>query len=414
MRKRLTIVILAMFILVVCTGVASAQGNGNKPFKGQGHPHKAATKANIKGGSLDFIDMEQEWSREAVLEARALGFVNGDENGRFNPNKPLTNLEAIVMLQNAEGVDLEDYELDKDTEEFFADNQKLLKKIPDWGKKYVQIAYENGLILENELKTFNPNQGIKRYEVCLYMARIADDIENLPQNRQEFKDWQEIPERYREVVQNMHKLGLVNGDMDGKFSPNRVVKRCEMAVMLGNLEDIVLHRFADAKVTGTFEAVSDADSDGNYTVTVNKNSREVEVEADADTVIFVDGKKVDDLDDIEKGSLVRILVKDDKAVLIRITTAADEDEDADENDDYVVKGTFNVVSVPDKNGIYTFSVNTYNNKLAEVDADEDTRVYINGELIDDLDELDDVDVDDQIKITVKDGKAAIVKITLED
>jgi hypothetical protein len=80
MRKRLTIVILAMFILVMCTGVASAKGNDNKEFKGQGHPHKVATKANIKGGSFDFIDMEQELSREAVLEAKMLGFVNGKKN----------------------------------------------------------------------------------------------------------------------------------------------------------------------------------------------------------------------------------------------------------------------------------------------------------------------------------------------
>lgn len=414
MQKRLSIVILAMFILIMCTGVASAQGNGNKGFKGQGQGHKVATKAHIKGGSFDFIDMEREWSREAVLEAKMLGFVNGDGKSRFNPNEPLTNLEAIVMLLNAEGVDLEDYKLDKDTEKFFADNQKLLKKIPDWGNKCVQIAYDKGIILEKELKTFNPNQGIKRYEICLYMARIAGDTENIPQNRQEFKDWQEIPKQYREVVGNMHKLRLVNGDLVGKFHPNRVLKRCEMAVMLGNLEDNVLHRFDHAKVTGTFEKALAPDRNGNYTVIVNNNSRDVKIAADEDTIIFVDGRKADGLDDIEAGSSIRIIVKDDKAVLIRINTVADEDKDVDKEDNYVVKGTLIVVSAPDKDGIYTFSVNTNNNKLAEVDADEDTRVYINGELIDDLDELDDVDDGDQIKITVRGGKAAIVRITLED
>jgi hypothetical protein len=322
MRKRLSIAILAMFILVICAGVASAQGNGNKGFKGHGHPHKMATKAHIKGGGFDFIDMEREWSREAVLEAKMLGFVNGDEKNRFNPNEPLTHLEAIIMLLNTEGVDLEDYELDEDTEKFFADNQNLLKKIPDWGKKCVQIAYDKGIVLEEELKTFNPNQGIKRYEICLYMARIADDTENLPRNLQEFKDWQEIPEQYRQVVGNMRKLRLVNGDLDGKFHPHRVLKRCEMAVMLGNLEDNVLHRFDQAKVIGTFEEASVPDRNGNYTVIVNNNSRDIEVEADEDTIIFVDGRKVDDLDNITAGSRIRILVKDDKAVLIRKNTVA--------------------------------------------------------------------------------------------
>jgi len=319
MRKRLSIAILALFILGICTGVASAKDKGKSDVKGHGNKNKAAVNNIVRNTNLGFKDMEKEWSREAVMEATALGFVNGDEKGRFNPNQPLTHLEAVVMLLNAEGVDLTDYTLDEDTEEFFED-EGLLKKIPDWGKKYVQIAYENGMILEGELKNFNPRQGIKRYEVCLYLARITDDIDSIPQSKKEFKDWQEIPAQYREIVRNMHSLGLVNGDLTGNFSPNRVVKRCEMAVMLGNLEDNVLHRFSNSKVTGTLEAISTPDADGEYTITVNTGSKDVDVVADEDTVVFVDGQEFEDLDNIEEDSRVRIFIKDDKAVLVRITT----------------------------------------------------------------------------------------------
>lgn len=410
MRKRLSIVILALFILGICTGVASAKDNGKSDTKSNGNKSKVTVKTSIKNANHKFKDMQNEWSREAVMEAAVLGFVNGDDKGNFNPNKPLTNLEAVVMLLNAEGVDMEDYSLDEDTEEFFAD-EKLLKKIPDWGKKYLQIAYEEGMIQENELKNFNPNQGIKRYEVCLYLARITEDTDSIPQSKQEFKDWQEIPEQYREIVQNMRNLGLVNGDLNGKFSPNRVVKRCEMAVMLSSLEDNALNRFSDYKVRGSLELILTPDVDGNYTLIVNTGSKEVNVEADEDTVVFVDGVEVEnleDLDDIEEGSRVKIIIKDDKAVLVRITTVDEDDED------YKVTGAFEAVSDPDEDGDYTITVDTDDEGLVKVDADEDTEVFIDRVEINDLDDLDDIDKGAEVKITVDDGKAIVVTITSEE
>jgi len=46
----------------------------------------------------------------------------------------------------------------------------------------------------------------------------------------------------------------MNGNEEGKFCPNQIVKRCEMAVVIGNLEDNVLNHFKSSKVNGLIEA----------------------------------------------------------------------------------------------------------------------------------------------------------------
>ena len=128
----------------------------------------------------------------------------------------------------------------------------------------------------------------------------------------------------------MHNIGLVNGDTDGKFAPNRVVKRCEMAVILGNLEDNVLHRFADSKVKGTLVSIAAPDSELAYSFTVNTGDKEVVVVADKNTVVFFDGQKIENLDEltnIAAGSHMRLLINEDKAVLVRISTATDVKND---------------------------------------------------------------------------------------
>lgn len=312
MKKKLSLVILIIFVLGICTGLASAKGKPED--KEQGNKNKAEVKNNIK----PYIDMENEWSREAVMEATILGFISGDDLLQFRPNQPLTKLEAIAMLLNAEGFqdEVDDYVLTEDEKDSF-------KKIPEWGQGYVAVALQEELILPGELQTFNPQQGIKRYELCIYLSRINGDTEIVPQSKKEFKDWADIPEEYREIVRTVHGRGLMNGDEQGNFSPNQIVKRCEMAVILGNLEDNVLHRFESSTIRGVIKAVSKPDHDGDYVIKVDTGAASlVKVDADDNTVIFFRGKEIEP-EDIVIGSWAKIILKDDKAVLVRLSPNSD-------------------------------------------------------------------------------------------
>jgi S-layer homology domain. len=311
MNKKLGMAVLVLFILGIWAGLACAQDNGR--CKGQ-EANNQKNKFGIKNSIKEYADMHNEWSREAVMEATIFGFVNGDEYSHFKPNQPLTKLEAIAMLLNAEGFqdEVNNYNL-SDEEEI------MLKHIPDWGKNYVAVALQENLLLPDELDNFNPQQGIKRYEVCIYLSRINGDTDIVPQTKQEFKDWSEIPDEYRAIVNTVQCQGLMNGNDEGKFCPNQVVTRCEMAVILDNLEEKVLHRFDSSRIKGVIEEVTSPDIDGDYVITVNTgNSKSVEVDADTDTRIFLDGHEIEP-SDIEAGSNVKIILKDDTAVMVKLT-----------------------------------------------------------------------------------------------
>lgn len=391
MRKRLSIAVLALFILGVCTGLASAQNNGKADSKGNGH------KFSVK--NVDDTDMQGEWSREAVMEATALGYVSGDGNGMFRPNQPLTKLEAIVMLVKTKlGYDPADYDISDATTQVFQDD-KILKKIPEWAKIYVEAAYQAGIILPDELKTFNPQQGIKRYEVCIYLSRINGDTDVVPQTKKDFKDLADVPEEYRALVQGAHNRGLVNGDQD-KFFPNQIVKRCEMTVILGNLEDNVLHHFDS--YTGTVTDVSKGE-DGVYTITVDTDNKTIDINADGDTKVFSNGDEIN-IEDI-LNSQVRIIAQDDNAILVRVIS-----KDAnDESNYYKGTGTVTDISAPDGDGAYVLTVDTSTKDGVQIDADEDTVILSDGKKIDAADLLDL-----KVKITVQDNKAIQVVVISDD
>jgi len=397
MKKILSIAILALFILGVCTGLASAQNNGKANQQGKWN------KASVRNVDQEYNDMQGEWSREAVMYATALGAVEGWD-GAFRPNQPLTHLEAIAMLVKAElGDDTEDYDITDTTIEFFQD-EKVLKKIPEWGKIFVEAAYQEGIILPDELKKFNPQQGIKRYEVCIYLSRINGDTTVVPQTKKEFKDWADISEEYRGIVRNVHNKGLVNGD-EGKFFPNQIVKRCEMAVILGNLEDNVLH---SKTVTGILKDATEPDADGEYTIQIKLGDTIKEFKADEDTKVYSNGEEVDIEDIVD--SRVRLIVRDNQAVLIRVIP-----EDTDD-DSYKVEGILtNVAEADDEDADYILTVDTEEDGDVEITVDAVTVIKYNGHEID-IDDLEEFETyeDLQVEVTVDDDEAILVKIIPED
>ena len=57
---------------------------------------------NLKYSMNEFKDMENI-SKDylmPVLGAKSLGFINGDENGNFNPKKLLSRAEAVTVFSN--------------------------------------------------------------------------------------------------------------------------------------------------------------------------------------------------------------------------------------------------------------------------------------------------------------------------
>jgi hypothetical protein len=167
MKKKISIIVLCFFVLTIFAGGAAAKNNN--PNKGPNKVKKQITEN--RGQQVKFIDIDFDWAKDEINKAALKGYMKGYGDGKFQPNKPVTCLEAIVALISTleqEGeIDLDDVDS--------GISKSLLKKIPDWGKVYVAAAIEEGILLESEMKTFNPNQGIKRYQVAVYFARMAEN-----------------------------------------------------------------------------------------------------------------------------------------------------------------------------------------------------------------------------------------------
>ncbi|MEN6327275.1 MAG: S-layer homology domain-containing protein [Syntrophomonas sp.] len=367
MKKRVAIVVLALFMLSLFSTMAFAENDLDKVNKGKGkviQENKELTKANkeltkankelakeitkankeltkeltkaikkftkakkaikakiqVRNAVYEFNDVKYDWAREEVAAATVKGFVYGYEDFTFRPNAPVTNMETIVLILRAEGLEDEaqNYKLS-------GEQAALLKKIPDWGKNYVAVALENGILKQEELQTFNPQQGAKRYEICMYMARVLEDdatVSNTVYNQDKiFIDEDQIPQLNRKDARLLWMNEIIKGYPDGSFNPMRVVKRNEVCVMLNKLDENCLQASASSMVTGTIKEMTAIA--GGYAITVqNENGETTVVNTNAQTKLFYEGKLITSID-LSKSTSVKILLGQNKeAVLVRITDAS--------------------------------------------------------------------------------------------
>ncbi|HCF49096.1 MAG TPA: hypothetical protein DER60_02360, partial [Syntrophomonas sp.] len=211
--KKIAILVLAAFLLTLLPAAALAKPDPDKA-KGNKWVQQQLPGKYDKGQSkdsrdryykdVDFDDIHDCWANGYIKKAARKGLVEGYQ-GKYQPNQPVTNLELIVMLVRALDKDGQ-IDLDKvDTSSAGMD----LKKIPSWGQVYVAAAVDYGIILPEELKNFNPNQGCKRYQVALYIARILNQDDNDVDI-----DFDELAADVDDIIDIMEQLGDLGEDND--------------------------------------------------------------------------------------------------------------------------------------------------------------------------------------------------------
>ncbi len=380
LKKQVAVLTLCLFIISIFAGTAVAKND--KDNYGQ-----LKKQNQSKWQSKHLVDIDDDWAKGDIEEALLKGFVKGYEDGSYQPNKPVTCLEVIIMLVRAAGLEdeVEDYQLSDNEEE-------LLYKIPDWAKAYVAVALNEGILSEEEIKTFNPNQGAKRYQICVYMQNVVRNEYNLDADDEEFmvdfSDNNLIPVKARHSVKLMARFGVVNGYPDGSFGPNRVVKRNEVAKMLNYLDDNCIKNY-DNYIKGTLEYI-DFD-DGTLTLDVEAADGEdwtFDIDEDDDVKIYYGGKlmpfdKYLD-DDIETGGSIRVYVDDDdNPLLVKIYSPDSEIEilvgTLDDIDYYVDDDRLTLEAVDED-----FDLEIYEDDNVDIYYDDD-KVYFDEDLEDDID-----------------------------
>jgi len=242
---------------------------------------------------LLFNDLnDTPWAAGTIEKMGTLGLMAGYPGGKFLPNKPVTQLEALIM-----GMRVFNWAAGNNQNDSLWVTARS-KGVPYWALATVVTAMQEE-ILPADLKNFQPNKPATRAQIAEIISKaLAVAKEN--SNLEEMMDWwsengdiwfideKDIPEQYRNQVRFIARLGIIKGYPDGTFQPNKPVTRAQMAALLSNLRYLILEE-EDTSNTETIGYIVYKDINEDTSTIFIKTGQEI---------IKVD---LDDLDEVNRG-----------------------------------------------------------------------------------------------------------------
>lgn len=373
----------------------------------------AKGKANAK---TKFVDVNGHWAQGAMLFVSAPGMVRGYDDSTFRPNNTITKNESLTMIIRMMGLE------GKQTKK--ALNPKVAKKVPSWMQGNLALAVEYGLITDKELASYNGSSAARRDEVAAWMARAAglsasDDM--LP-----FRDAGAVSVQYRAHVAAMYRAQIMSGYQGNYFKPGEPIKRAEMASLMMRLMTQCPINPDYRAVQGTVKSVDDDSISLNaapYKIHPRfvtwqdlwNMSRDESYSFADDVTVYLDGKAAD-IEDIDDGDSVLLLLDGDGEVIVILAssgTGIGQDDEDDTSD-------LNVESFDPDNGAKGVDPNTTSLKVVFEDDIQAVDGLDDGVIVKNVTDNDSVDIDEvnisgdtltiELEKSLEDGKKYSVSI----
>jgi hypothetical protein len=117
--------------------------------------------------SVNFKDWNTtpEWARCGIAAAFNAGIINGDANGTFQPEQPISRSEMAVIIVRAMKT-----EVSNGGQTIFNDHAH----IPDWALPYVQEAVKLKIITGNPDNRFLPDNNATRAEAATIIVKMIE------------------------------------------------------------------------------------------------------------------------------------------------------------------------------------------------------------------------------------------------
>jgi len=168
----------------------------------------------LNGG---FIDISNNWAKDAIVSLVERGVVEGYGDYTFRPNAPLMRSEAVTMIVRAFGLEQQRNVSYKDV------------PIRHWAYQEIIRATAAGVVQGYPDGTFRPDNYVTRVE----MAQMLGNVMKLTPLAEDpgFKD---IASDYWAVgmLAALKRDGILTGYPDGTFRPNETATRAEFANLL--------------------------------------------------------------------------------------------------------------------------------------------------------------------------------------
>lgn len=166
------------------------------------------------------------WAREYILKLTEKGIVNGDENGRFNPNDYVTREQLVKMLSAAFLT-----EVSPEAEEF-SDAVRT-----EYYYIHIMKARNAGLVNGRPDGSFGVGEKITRQDAAVMIYRLlAKNGKAAAVANAEFSDFSEVADYAAEAVSCLCERGIINGFDDGTFKPAAYLTRAEAAKLICGID----------------------------------------------------------------------------------------------------------------------------------------------------------------------------------
>ena len=282
------------------------------------------------------------WANESLARMIIKGVMKGGTNGaglEVDANRPVTRLEAAVMLVRLLGLDqtqpaYPNFQTSDDEDRYYnplglkfkleSKNGKVEyefefdddQAIPLWGRDAVAIAMEKGFLIFDG-RHFNPMAPLKRVEAAIMLVKAAG-LDAEAQARAgaalPFVDAPAISYMAKGYVSVALEKGFINGNPDGTFQPNKPVTRAQWAALLDRLDR---GQSSDQRqVKGTITAINQGGTGLptiSMTTPVFPNGVTYTV---ADQAVFFVGGQEATINDLHVGDQVLVQLSDTRQILM--------------------------------------------------------------------------------------------------
>lgn len=159
-----------------------------------------------------------DWFYSVVNELSDKGIISGYEDNTFKPQKSVSYAEFLTLLNNSIG--------EKQSPDY--------KNSEEWYKPTFDYLKQKGVITNIQ----NPNAKITRNEMAKYLSLGLEKLKNQKIDTTtpaSIKDFDSIPNEYKDLVASVVNAGLIKGDENQNFNGSKSLTRAETAVIIKGL-----------------------------------------------------------------------------------------------------------------------------------------------------------------------------------
>lgn len=337
MKRFITIMTAIMLVLSITATTAYADSNRD------GHPWKNNFLKNRKqsdriwGHEDDAFDSDHfkdigdyNWAKDSILSMASYRIIRGEGYGRFSPKRSTTELEIIIMLIRM--LDLED-KLDDDPENYEELPDAYKGHQPDeWMIGYIALAWDEGILTEDNIKDFQPKSSASREEAAMYIMNALEGKEAYEDAYESLENWFEDSEsinpRYGRHVYWMKAKGLMVG-FNNRFHPKKALSRAEAAVLMHRIFKSYGFGFGYLEsVQGYLEDVQFDDGEPkSIELDVSGDTEEFTLLTTTEVYAGKDRISLKELDRDYKGERVKLYINDDDNVVKIILYSTENSSD---------------------------------------------------------------------------------------